>query len=101
MESTAVSLVICTRNRAEKLRSCLGYITRQSPSCTWELVVVNNGSTDATADVLKEYAAHVPFPIMILYQAVLGALLQSRWRAAMEGSSGEGLGRVGLQGTPL
>ena len=68
MVSPAVSLLFCTRNRAEHLTDCLEHIARQSPSCSWELVVVDNGSADDTARVLSEYAAKVPFPARILYE---------------------------------
>lgn len=72
MNRPAVSLVLCTRNRAERLASCLGYIARQSPSCGWELVVVDNGSNDGTAEILKEFAAKAPFSTKMLYQPVAG-----------------------------
>jgi glycosyltransferase involved in cell wall biosynthesis len=67
-DSPAVSLVLCTRNRAERLKICLEYIARQNPSCDWELVIVDNGSTDDTGKVLAEYAVKVPFPTHILYE---------------------------------
>jgi glycosyltransferase involved in cell wall biosynthesis len=68
MDSPAVSLLFCTRNRAEHLKACLEYIAHQNPSCSWELVIVDNGSTDDTAKVLSEYAAKVPFRTKILYE---------------------------------
>ena len=68
MGSPAVSLVLCTRNRAEQLKVCLEYVARQNPSCSWELVVVDNGSTDDTGKVLAEYAAKAPFPTQVLYE---------------------------------
>jgi glycosyltransferase involved in cell wall biosynthesis len=68
MGSPAVSLVLCTRNRAEQLKTCLEYVARQDPSCSWDLVVVDNGSTDDTGKVLSEYAAKVSFPTQILYE---------------------------------
>jgi glycosyltransferase involved in cell wall biosynthesis len=72
MDSPAVSLVLCTRNRAEQLKICLEYIARQNPSCSWELVVVDNGSTDDTGRILSEYAAKAPFPTHILYEGQPG-----------------------------
>ncbi len=51
-----VSVIICTRNRAESLRKTLeslqGVIVPEG--LTAELLVVDNGSTDATAQVVKE-----------------------------------------------
>ena len=50
----------------------MGYIAQQRPRCTWELVVVDNGSTDRTGEILTEFAANVRFPTKILYQAASG-----------------------------
>ena len=74
-DSPAVSLLLCTRNRAEQLKYCLEYISRLESSCSWELVVVDNGSTDDTSRVLVEYAAKVPFPVTILYEGRPGQRL--------------------------
>jgi glycosyltransferase involved in cell wall biosynthesis len=72
MNSPVVSLLLCTRNRADQLKDCLKYIARQNPICSWELVVVDNGSTDDTGRILSEYAAEVPFPTTILYEGRAG-----------------------------
>jgi glycosyltransferase involved in cell wall biosynthesis len=45
-----VSVLIITRNRAQQLRRCLESLTAQSMP-PFEVVVVDNGSSDATADV--------------------------------------------------
>ena len=49
-----VTVAICTWNRADALRETLLAIRsmRLPPGVSWELVVVDNGSTDATARVL-------------------------------------------------
>ena len=50
-----ISLIVCTRNRAESLPVCLNSIERaavKNRTVEVELLVVNNGSTDATAAVL-------------------------------------------------
>lgn len=84
MDNVEVSLVLCTRNRAERLRRCLDYIARLKPACGWELVVVDNGSTDGTAELLREYADKVTFPIETLYQPVSGKSrsLNLAWQVA-------------------
>jgi glycosyltransferase involved in cell wall biosynthesis len=85
MGKLAVSLILCTRNRAEQLKDCLEFIARENSSCPWELVVVNNGSTDETGSVLEAFAARVPFPAKVLHEGRPGksrglneALRQSR-----------------------
>jgi glycosyltransferase involved in cell wall biosynthesis len=72
LDSPAVSLLFCTRNRAGQLKTCLEHISRLHSLRTWELVVVDNGSTDETGRILSEYAAMVPFPTAILYEGRAG-----------------------------
>jgi glycosyltransferase involved in cell wall biosynthesis len=60
MRTPDIAIVVCTRNRADRLSTCLDAIARQLyPVHRWELVVVNNGSTDDTRRVLIAWmAAH-------------------------------------------
>jgi glycosyltransferase involved in cell wall biosynthesis len=58
------SIIIPTRNRAKLLANCLESLTRQSfPPDEFEVLVVDNGSTDSTSDVAKHYAASLPLRI--------------------------------------
>jgi glycosyltransferase involved in cell wall biosynthesis len=79
-----VSLVICTRNRAAQLNDCLQHVARLRPSCSWEFVVVDNGSSDGTGTVLTEYAANVPFSVKVVQENVpgLGRAQNTGWKAA-------------------
>jgi GT2 family glycosyltransferase len=52
-----LSLVICTRNRAVQLGETLRRVSAIKSRLKWELVVVDNGSTDRTGAVVAEYAA--------------------------------------------
>ncbi|NJD34692.1 MAG: glycosyltransferase family 2 protein [Betaproteobacteria bacterium] len=54
-----VTAIVCTHNRAELLRGCLDTLLRQTldPSA-YEIVVVDNASTDDTAAVVAELQAH-------------------------------------------
>lgn len=53
-----VSLIICTKNRASQLPLCLKEVAAATmPACDFELVLVDNGSTDSTAEVIREFAA--------------------------------------------
>ena len=56
------SVVICTRNRANQLSEALLSITKlHVPRGTiWEVVVVDNGSTDLTVDVICSFKGTLP-----------------------------------------
>ncbi len=55
-ESLTVSVIMPTRNRAAKLPRAIESVFAQSYP-RWELVVVDDGSTDETPDVLAKYEA--------------------------------------------
>lgn len=63
-----ISLIICTRNRVASLGNCLDYVRRLQSPGDWELVVVDNGSSDGTRDFLKDYAAAAPFPVTLVHE---------------------------------
>src|SRR5579872_1042990 len=67
-----VSLVISTRNRAAQLARCLDHVRLIRSKSDWELVVVNNGSSDDTAAVLAEFERSAPFPMRIVNEPVAG-----------------------------
>lgn len=51
------SLLISTRNRAGSLRQCLDAIKKIDCAFQWELIIIDNGSTDGTPAVLSNFAA--------------------------------------------
>jgi len=59
MEEPQISLIIATRNRADSLRRLLPRLLALSPGRRWELVVADNGSTDATPQVLASLAGRL------------------------------------------
>jgi glycosyltransferase involved in cell wall biosynthesis len=60
-ESLEASLIICTFNRAESLRTILDSVSRQSyPTSKYEIIIVNDGSKDHTDSVCKEYSNTMP-----------------------------------------
>ena len=62
----AVSVVIPTYNRAARLRRVLSALARQTyPRTCYEIVVVSDGSTDGTDDMLRE---HPPTEIVFAAQ---------------------------------
>jgi len=60
-----ISLIVCTRNRFTSLRTCLEYIEHLESPGDWELVVVDNGSTDGTADLLRDFAKRAPLRVLL------------------------------------
>jgi len=81
---TALSLVICTRNRAEQLRACLAAVAAIKSSRPWEVIVVDNGSSDRTQAVLEEARGALPVRMTVVLEPVPGiARARNRgWRAA-------------------
>src|SRR5512143_830758 len=62
MTATRLTVAICTWNRSALLEQTLERMTRLvAPSgCTWELLVINNNSTDATESVIARFEARLP-----------------------------------------
>jgi glycosyltransferase involved in cell wall biosynthesis len=51
------TVIVATRDRADLLRDCLAGLARQSASGKFDVVVVDNGSSDATQAVIAQAAA--------------------------------------------
>lgn len=58
-----ISLIICTRNRAIKLQQCLIEIEKIQTSKCFELIVVDNNSTDETFSVISNHAKNSNIPM--------------------------------------
>ena len=61
-----LSLIICTRNRATQLAQTLKSVSTIRSRLNWELVVVDNGSTDRTNAVVAEFAAACDRPVQTI-----------------------------------
>lgn len=63
-----VSIILCTYNRASTLDATLQSLFRvQTPAgLEWEIVAVNNNSTDDTDDVLMRWRDASPVPMVVL-----------------------------------
>jgi glycosyltransferase involved in cell wall biosynthesis len=57
-----LTVIMCTRNRAEQLRRVLESASamRIPPGVTWEFLLVDNGSTDHTAEVVESFTDRLP-----------------------------------------
>jgi glycosyltransferase involved in cell wall biosynthesis len=61
-----VSVVICTYNRAAMLDAALRSLVQvdSPPALPWEIVVVDNNSTDDTVEVIRRWEARGPIPVI-------------------------------------
>lgn len=63
------SVVIPTYNRKSKLPECLEALSRQSyPKESYEIVVVSDGSTDGTNELLQECQKNAQFKLELVFQ---------------------------------
>lgn len=69
-----VSIVLCTRNRASRLSDALAYYEKIATNILWDLVIVDNGSTDETQQMLRNFSGRdILFFINIFYEPRKGA----------------------------
>ena len=66
------SVVIATYNRAEELRRTLRSLRELQSADGWEIIVVDNNSTDHTAAVVSDAAADSPAPLRYVHEQVQG-----------------------------
>lgn len=84
MSSPVFSIVLCTRNRADLLVDALeSLLALDFPPEDVELCLVDNGSTDATADVVERFRKKAPFDVRYLFETKKG-LSAARNRAIKE-----------------
>jgi len=62
-----IGVIIPTYNRAEVLLSCLHHLERQTTK-NFEVIVVDDGSTDFTPRLLKEYQQRTPLHLQCIRQ---------------------------------
>src|SRR5881394_1714601 len=63
-ETPEISVVLPTYNRSESLRRTLASLERQTfPAAKFEVIVVDDGSTDGTASVAAEFAGRGPMKV--------------------------------------
>lgn len=70
----SVSVIICTRNRAEDLARALATLSRVTPppASGVEIIVVDNASTDHTPQVVERARETMPFPLLLLREEARG-----------------------------
>lgn len=64
-----LSVVIPTRNRSTSLSALLDSLFLQAAgSLKWEILVIDNASTDDTRNAVQEKITHAPIPIRYIYE---------------------------------
>lgn len=66
-----LSVIVCTRNGAHAIAPCLDSIARSlshAQAIEGEIVVVDNASEDATAEVVRTWSAHCGFPVNLVHE---------------------------------
>lgn len=71
MSAPVISIIIPTYNRASTLSRAIESVQAQTTS-DWELIVVDDGSTDSTPDVLEGHAARMGDRLMVIRQQNCG-----------------------------
>jgi glycosyltransferase involved in cell wall biosynthesis len=79
-----LSVIIPTRNRVHLLKELIESLTRQrSVDFMWEVLIIDNGSTDTARSVWHRYKPFFPVPLRYLYEPNPG-LHRCRNRGAKE-----------------
>ena len=66
------SVVIATYNRCQDLRDTLASLAGLRPDGMWEVIVVDNNSTDATRTVVESAAVWFPAPLRYVFEGEQG-----------------------------
>ncbi len=84
-----ISVIVCTRNRAAALTSCLNAIAGSIAfaRADAEVVIIDNGSTDHTFQVVREWAQRQAFPVRSIFERRQG-LANARNRAIRSSTGG-------------
>jgi glucosyl-dolichyl phosphate glucuronosyltransferase len=64
----SATVLICTYNRAALLRETLDSLRLVRSVRQWDVIVVDNNSTDGTRDVVEDAAAVFPVPLLYLFE---------------------------------
>lgn len=68
----SISLVICTRNRAAQLERTLSACTAINSATPWELILIDNGSTDSTPQLLRSFADETKLSVTLGFEPKAG-----------------------------
>ncbi|MGD7733210.1 glycosyltransferase family 2 protein [Propionibacteriaceae bacterium G57] len=77
------SVVMPVRNGAEWIRGQLDALAAQDFTGTWEIVIADNGSTDATNDIVREFARGTDVPVRIADATARAGICHARNAGAL------------------
>ncbi len=78
-----ISVVLCTRNRAELFDKAMASVVAQDfPKSAYEIIVVDNGSSDHTRGVAHRYEAEANVRYLLEERVGLCVARNTGWRAA-------------------
>ncbi len=86
-EKIDISVIIPTHNRSDALNPTLEHLSKQDFSGSWEVIVVNNNSTDDTDSVVQDWIAKFPVPLRLLDETKPGPAAARN--AGVEAASGD------------
>jgi len=73
MDKQFISIIIPTYNRKNTLAGCIDSIIKQNyPASGFELIIVNDESSDGTYEFVNEYIKRLPFKSRVINQKHLG-----------------------------
>ncbi|MDG2133825.1 MAG: glycosyltransferase, partial [Phycisphaerales bacterium] len=83
-----VSIIICSRNRAAQLEKCLDSIHEDEMLATAaELVLIDNGSTDDTHQIMEAHADRARYPVLVRQEPDAG--LSRARNAGLDAATGD------------
>jgi glycosyltransferase involved in cell wall biosynthesis len=66
LEGLVITVLLATRNRAGILEGVLNsYTSLKTPPDSWQVVIVDNGSTDSTPEVVRRFAGRLPVTYVV------------------------------------
>jgi glycosyltransferase involved in cell wall biosynthesis len=84
-----ISVIICTKDRCELLQRTVELLGKQHLPAgrSFEIIVVDNNSTDATAQIIKHLQRNIPAPLSYVMERKIG--LSHARNAGLEKAGGE------------
>lgn len=84
----AASVIVCTHNRSRQLtEACEAILAMDYPAERWEMILVDNRSTDDTPEVARAFAAARPERVRVIEEGELG--LSAARNAGVRAARGE------------